>query len=167
MNEIFIRRSVRSFLDQDVEVEKIDKLIRAGMQAPSSRNQRGWKFVVITNRDTLYKLSRFKPYAAPIVQAPLGILVCADIENMEAPDYWQQDSSAATQNIMLEAVTQGLGTLWIGVAPNENWMNSVNEICGISKSLAPVALIAVGYPGRQDLIKFVDRYEEDKIIWIK
>ncbi|GLC82233.1 nitroreductase family protein [Lacrimispora brassicae] len=47
MEEIFIRKSIRKFKAQEVEPEKIDKLLRAAMQAPSAANQQPWEFIVV------------------------------------------------------------------------------------------------------------------------
>ncbi len=47
MEEIYIRRSIRKFKEQEVEPEKIDKLLRAAMQAPSAANQQPWEFIVV------------------------------------------------------------------------------------------------------------------------
>ena len=164
MNQIFIRRSVRSFLDKPVEESKIDKLLRAGMQAPSARNQKGCKLAVITDKSMLDELSKFKPVAKPISLAPLAIVVLGDIENMVVPFMMQQDLSCVAQNIMLEAVSQDLGSVWIGVCPNEDWIDSVTEITKLDKSLVPLAVLAIGYPTDKDANKFIDKFDESKII---
>ena len=61
MNILFRRRSVRAYTDQEIEKEKIDLILRAGMQAPSARNQRPWRFLVIQNRKDLARLANVTP----------------------------------------------------------------------------------------------------------
>ena len=64
-------------------------------------------------------------------QASLAILVCADPGLEKYPGYWVQDCSAAVQNILLEAVNQNLGAVWLGVYPKpvlEPINNSVESI---------------------------------------
>ena len=56
MDQIFKRTSIRRYLDQPVEAEKTEYLLKAAMQAPSAGNQQPWEFYVITNRDILEKL---------------------------------------------------------------------------------------------------------------
>lgn len=63
MDQIFKRTSIRRYLDQPVEAEKTEYLLKAAMQAPSAGNQQPWEFYVITNRDILEKLSKISPYA--------------------------------------------------------------------------------------------------------
>ena len=51
MNEIFHRISVRKFEEREVEPEKIERILRAAMAAPSARNQQPWEFYVVTDRE--------------------------------------------------------------------------------------------------------------------
>ena len=44
MNSIFKRRSIRKYLDKEVEQEKVDLLLKAAMNAPSAGNQQPWEF---------------------------------------------------------------------------------------------------------------------------
>ena len=53
LETILNRKSVRKYKDRPVEKEKIDKLIRAGMAAPSSRDRRPWEFIIVTDRKAL------------------------------------------------------------------------------------------------------------------
>ena len=53
MNSIFHRISVRKYQAKDVEQEKIEKLLRAAMAAPSACNQQPWEFYVVTNQDVI------------------------------------------------------------------------------------------------------------------
>ena len=57
MKEIFERRSVRKFADREVEAEKLEAVLRAGMAAPSAGNQRPWEFYIVRDRKKLEALS--------------------------------------------------------------------------------------------------------------
>ena len=57
MNSIFHRTSVRKYTNQPVEQEKIEKILRAGMAAPSAMNQQPWEFYVVENKEVLEKRS--------------------------------------------------------------------------------------------------------------
>ena len=61
MDSIFHRVSIRKFQDKPVEPEKIEKLLRAAMAAPSAGNQQPWEFYVVTNRDLIQKLAATSP----------------------------------------------------------------------------------------------------------
>lgn len=161
MNEaIQNRRSIRKYDDKLVEKEKIEKLLRAGMQAPSAANQQPWEFIVVENKETLQKLSKTSIYAAPIKNSPLGIVVLVKEELLKFPSCWQQDLAAATENILLEAVELGLGAVWLGVAPEEDRMAYIKDLFKLPNGVEAFALLAVGYSSDN---KFEDRFDANRI----
>ncbi|ONI37661.1 nitroreductase [Candidatus Epulonipiscium fishelsonii] len=166
MNSIFTRRSVRDFLEKEVEAEKIEKLLKAGMQAPSAANQQPWEFLVVKGKENLEKLSQAHMYSGPLKNANINVVVLGNTERMRAPDYWQQDLGACTQNILLEAVELGLGTLWCGIAPKEDRVEFIQSLYGLDPNLVPFCVIAVGYPKNEDDNKFLDRYDPARISYI-
>lgn len=148
MQAIFSRASVRSFDGRKVETEKIEALMKAAMAAPSACNQQPWEFVVVTEPETLRRLSECSPYAGCLRQAPLGIAVCMRTEGLRAPDYAQIDASAATENILLEAVHLGLGAVWLGIAPVPDRIEAVRQVLGAPETIQPFGLVACGYPDK-------------------
>ena len=56
MNAIFKRKSIRKFLDKEIEDEKIERLLRAGMQAPSAINSQPWEFLVVRDKKGIEKI---------------------------------------------------------------------------------------------------------------
>ncbi len=167
MNSIFKRRSVRSFMDKNVEEDKVNKLLRAAMQAPSSMNQQAWEFLVVRDVKTREKLSEFKQGGKLVTMCDLVIIVLGNEEKMKAPVMWQQDLGTATQNLLLEATELDLGTVWLGCAPHEDRMNYIKDLFNLPSNIQPYCVIAVGYPKEEDANKFVDRYDETKIHYEK
>ncbi len=165
MDIINNRRSIRSFRDIKVEDEKIEKLLRAGMQAPSAGNQQPWEFVVVQSNDVREKLSKISPYATPIKNAPLDIVLLEKVDGLRFPENSTQDMGACAQNILLEAVELGLGAVWLGVKPDESRMEIVSEILGLPQNVRPFAIIAVGYSDAEN--KFVDRFDSGRIHYEK
>ena len=140
------RRSIRKYLDKPVSDEDILKIIKAGMQAPGSRlGAEPWEFVIIKNKDTLAKLGEIKPR---VTDAPVAIVLVANIERAFYKQVWQQDMGVAAENMLLETVNLGLGGLWNGVAPDEERMAKIGEIIGIDDitNTKPYCIITVGYP---------------------
>ena len=166
MNEIFIRRSVRHFTDETVENEKIEKLLRAAMQAPSAFNQRAWNFIVVRGKENLKKLAKYNIYASSLNNANLAIIVLGNIDKMISAEYWQQDLGAATQNIQLEAVSLGLGSVWLSTAPDKTKINYIKNLYNLEDNLLPYSVLAIGYPKKENANYFVDRYEENSIQYI-
>lgn len=161
MQAIFSRASVRSFDGRKVETEKIEALMKAAMAAPSACNQQPWEFVVVTEPETLRRLSECSPYAGCLRQAPLGIAVCMRTEGLRAPDYAQIDASAATENILLEAVHLGLGAVWLGIAPRAERMEAVRQVIGAPETIQPFGLVACGYPDKPVLP--ANRYDPARV----
>ena len=62
MESIFKRTSIRRFLEREVEQEKIDKILRAAMAAPSGGNQQPWEFYVVRDKNVIEKLSKSSIY---------------------------------------------------------------------------------------------------------
>ena len=144
-NAIFTRRSVREFTYQAVEPIKLKALMKAAMAAPSAGNQQPWEFYVATQPNILKKLSEVGQYAQAAGNAPMVIVACNYNRGMRHADFVQQDMAASVQNILLEAVNQGLGAVWMGVAPKRGRMEIVRNILNLPANLDPFALIAVGY----------------------
>ena len=140
------RRSIRKYQsDKPVTKDQLKQLMEAAMLAPSARNTRPWEFIVVTKRTTLDEISKVHPYAKMLETATAAIIVVA-IPKDETPGYFPQDCAAATQNILLEAVSLGLGTCWCGVYPRDERIESIRKLFNIKEPKIPFNVIAVGTP---------------------
>ena len=161
LEAIFTRRSIRAYTDQPVPAELVEILLRAAMQAPLPGNQQAWQFMTITSRQTLNALAEVLPYGKMLTTAPLGIVVCGNLELEKSKGYWVQDCSAARQNILLAAHALGLGAVWLGVYPREPRVLDVRTALGIPDSAVPLCAIAIGYPAEQKPPS--DRYNPGRV----
>lgn len=164
LNNILERTSVRSYLDKSVEEEKIEKLLRAGMAAPTAKNKQPWHFVVVTDKSLLQKLSKANPSAEMVARAPLAIVVCGDMSKAldgNAREFWVQDCSAASENILLAATGLGLGAVWTSTYPSEERCAAVSEVLGLPETLIPLNTIVIGYPDGDVTPK--DKWKESNI----
>jgi nitroreductase len=146
LEAIFTRRSIRKYTSQTIPDELVEKLLLAAMQAPSAGNQQPWHFIVVTDRAQMDSLADALPFGKMLHTAPLGIAVCADVESARYSDYWVQDCSAATQNLLLAAHALGLGAVWLGVYPLEERVAGVKQILGLPAPVIPLNIISLGYP---------------------
>ena len=163
MNEIYTRISVRKFKPDPVEREKIIAILRAAMQAPSAGNQQPWEFYVVTDPEKLEALSSSSQYATPMKIAPVAI-VAAYRKELWAPEYADIDMSIAMENLWLETTAQGLGGVWLGIAPLEDRMEYVEKIVGIPQDQRAFALFPLGYP--DEIRPQQDRFDEARIHWM-
>lgn len=163
MNSIFKRVSIRKYQDKPVEQEKIERMLRAAMAAPSACNQQPWEFYVATDKEVIGKLADSSPFAGCAKNAPVVFVPCYRKE-CQVPEFAQIDMSAAVENLLLEAEELGLGAVWLGVAPREERMKAVGEILSIPENLAVFAMISCGYPSEEKAQQ--DRYEECRVHYI-
>lgn len=161
LDAIHGRRSIRRFHPDPVGEEKLEKLLRAAMAAPSAGNQQPWRFIVVRDRAIREDLSRQSPYASMLPGAPLGLVVCGDLTDLKYPDYWVQDCSAATQNLLVAAHALGLGAVWLGFYPDEERWKGAQEVLRLPKEIVPLAVIALGYP--QEPKPPADRFDPAKV----
>ena len=164
LEAIATRTSVRSYTNQAVEPEKIEKMLRAGMAAPSAVNKQPWHFVVVTDRAQLDALAGANPHAKMLESAPLAIVVCGNMDKTlegNAEGFWIQDCSAATENILLAAHAMGLGAVWTGLYPGIERCFAVSEVIGTPEYIVPLSMIVIGYPDGENTPK--DKWNTDNI----
>jgi nitroreductase len=167
MKEIFERRSVRKYDGRPVDEAQIELLLRAAMCAPTAKNVRPWEFLVITERDIMNRIASVHPYAKMLKTASCAIIVCAlpGKSPGTSDDYFPQDCAAATENILLQAVSMGLGTVWCGVYPKAERIQNIRDIVPLPENIIPFNVIAVGYPDDQP--RTVEKFNKDIIHYNK
>jgi nitroreductase len=164
LENIFKRRSVRDYLDQPVEKEKLELLLEAAMAAPNACNSQPWEFIVVTDADILSRM-RNKLHAGRY-NAPAAIVVCGNLDianNSAARYFWVQDCSAATSNILLAATSLDLGAVWIGVYPLPGLPQPVAEILNLPTHVTPLNIIYVGYPAEIPTSR--TQFDQHRVYW--
>jgi nitroreductase len=165
------RRSIRRYEDKAVPKGIIDKLLEAGVWAPSGMNAQPWRFVVIENKENINKLSRktkeilvngqwpsnykevFKSEKDVIFYgAPLLILMC-----IPKKEDWRMinllDCGLASENMFLKAYQEGLGSCFIGFACSLNQDPELLAEIGIPKDHELIAPMIFGYPAEKPVSK--------------
>lgn len=164
LDNIATRTSIRDYEARPVEKEKIEKMLRAAMAAPTAMNKQPWHFVVVDQRNVLDALAGANPYAKMLKKAPLAIVVCGNTDKMiegGGRDFWIQDASAATENLLLAAHAMGLGAVWTGAYPSEERCISISKELSLPDNLIPLNMIVVGYPAEQPQPK--QKFKEENI----
>ena len=112
--DLLTRRSVRKYSDRPVEDEKLDKVLTAGLFAPTGMNNQLPVLVAVRDKATRDELSRMNAAVMgasgdPFYGAPCVIVVLSDPERMT----WVEDGSLVLGNLMNAAHSLGLGSCWI------------------------------------------------------
>jgi nitroreductase len=159
------RRSIRKYLPQPVEREKLDQILEAGLRAPSSRGLNPWELIVVDQPELLKKLAAAKAHGAEFLKdAPLAVVVCADPDRC---DVWIEDASIVAALLMLTAHDLGLGSCWVQyrLRRYDQTLSATERLrdpLGLPESLQVLCAVAIGYPAERQ-----PGHSREKLPWAK
>ena len=159
------RRSVRRYTGESIPEEKLDKIIKAGLAAPTSRDFRPCDFYVVRDKAVLAELAGCKAAGAGLLAgADAAIAVFADPEKA---DTWIEDSSIALAYMDLAASSLGIGSCWVQMRmrKDENGGDAeqnVRQIMGIEDPFRVVGVLALGIPAEEK-----QPYDPEGLKWEK
>lgn len=139
---VFSRRSIRKYSDQPVSEADITSLLEAGMAAPSAMNKRPWHLVAVTDRDTIRAMAQTPPYGRTLPDAALVIVVCGD---PSVSDWWLQDCTLATENILVAAAALGLGGVFLGCHGKEERERPIRRVLDIPDEIGMASVLCIGH----------------------
>lgn len=162
---LLTRRSIRKYKKQKIKNDKIDKILKSAMYAPSAMNLQPWQFLVIDRKDVLTEIVQSIPYAELLRQTSSAIIVCGD-SNIEKNESWLlQNCSASIQNILLSAHGLGLGACWIAIHGMDEVYKNIKAQFNLPENIVPVSIISLGYPDEE--VKAEERFIKEKIHYNK
>ena len=155
------RRSIRCFSDEMIKKEELEMILEAGRWTPSASNRQAWRFIIITNEETIQELSKTAIYGKFAQEAPVLLAIVGEVH--ENPNWYIQDTTLASMNMMLMAWSLGIGTCWLGSMDREK----AKEIIGIKKDNFLLTILPFGYlrrdvpkpPPRKDLNEITEFIE--------
>lgn len=146
MNELIEqRRSVRSYLPKEIAWTDIEAILSAGMHAPSGKNGQPWRFITVQkDKALLRELAGLTVYDGFVRTADALIVVLLD--KTQSYHYVKdcQAVGACIQNMLLRAVSQGIGACWIGEILNRD--TAVKQLLGLSHRYDLMAVVTLGFP---------------------
>ena len=162
---IMSRKSVRKFDSRTVSAETIETILKAGMAAPSAMNKQPWKFVVVQDKQMLKTIADSMPNIRTAT-APMAIIVCGDMSKTldgVAREFWVQDCSAATQNILLATHSMGLGAVWNGLYPDLPRCKFISNLLQMDNRYIPLCVVPIGYPAENPEVK--NKWKPENVIY--
>ena len=165
------RRSVRKFLAGKVEKEKLQRIVDMALQAPSSRNSRSTRLVVVEDSALLEKMSQMRDYGSAFMKdAQAAIVVMGD---KNATDLWLDNCAITATILQLAVVDEGLASCWVhindrpclkDVPEGAKADDYLRELLGISDNYGILCAVALGYSDFEP--KPLPPYEgEERVIW--
>ena len=154
--EIF---SCRKFSDKPVEEQKIDKIIQAGLAAPTAVNKQPFKIFEI-KKDKIEKLKNATPFT---FDAQVFLVVGADeknayVRNFDGKNFAEIDATIVATHMMLEIQDLGLGTTWVGHFDEKILKSEFEQM----KDYSIVAIFPIGYPAEDVEISSFHYNSKDK-----
>ena len=148
---LFRRRSVRKFTDRKVDRQTIDKILEAALTAPSSKNTRSSRFMVVDDPTMLERISQMRDSGSAFVKnAPMAVIVLGDTA---LTDLWVDNCAISATILQLAAEEQGLGSCWVHVngrprkkdAPDMGTAAEyLRKLLPIPASWSPLCVVALG-----------------------
>lgn len=165
---IMTRTSIRKFTDEKVKPCCVEKMLRAAMAAPTAVNKQPWHFVVVDDKEVLNQLAGQGRRGDMLRNAPLAIVVCGDLSKAlegKGQEYWIQDTSAATENLLLAAHAMGLGAVWTGQWPMDNRYPETQKVLGLPETIIPLCTVIIGHPAENPTPK--DKWKPENVSYNK
>lgn len=163
IKEIAEHRSIRKYKDTPIPEDILDEILRAGARASNTGNMQLYSMIVTTSRELRERLSPCHFNQPSVLQAPVHITFCADINRFDKwcrqreaePVYdnfgWfinaTVDAVLASQNVALEAEAHGLGICYLGTVIYTT--DKIADILELPDGVVPVAAIVMGYPDHE------------------
>jgi nitroreductase len=144
---IYKRRSIRSFTDGDVPRQMIEKIVEAGLWAPSACNLQTVRALVVDSEEGL---SIFRK--GEVGGAPIYVVICQDyrpyefFENQIPLHNRGYDAGAAAQNMLLMAHALGLGAVWLTFS--ESQTQQIRELYRLPSHMHISTYIGMGWPSQ-------------------
>ncbi len=150
MTNLLTRRSIRSFKDEPIAPEVLDKILEAGTYAATGRNLQAPIIIAVTNKEMIARLSKMNAEIMgtstdPFYGAPTLVIVLSD----RSVRTYVHDGSLVLGNMMLAAHALGVGSCWIHRAKEEFDSPEGKEILaslGIEGDYEGVGHLILGYP---------------------
>jgi nitroreductase len=163
INAIFQHRSIRKYKPDPIPGEIMDRILEAGTRASTTGNMQVYSMVVTTDEDLKKQLWEAHFKQDMVLQAPVHITFCADFNRFNQwcgqrkadPGYdnflsfftASIDALLASQNVVLEAESNGLGICYLGTATY--MADRIIDVLGLPAAVVPVAAIVLGYPDEE------------------
>lgn len=147
------RRSIRRYEQKPIAIDQLQKILQAGLLAPSSRGRSPWEFILVQEQETLQKLGECRHPKQPFLpDTPVAIVVLGDTS---VSDVWIEDCSITMALMQLEAEHLGLGSCWVQIrgrlAQGEKLSSNdfVKTLLQIPMQYEVLAILALGKPAEK------------------
>lgn len=159
------RRSTRKFTEEPLTPEQVEKILKAGLMAPSSKGKNPWEFIVIEDKDMLRLLAGCKEHGAGFLEN--SVLAVVVLANTMESDVWIEDAAVASIYMQLQAEDLGLGSCWCQIrnrvtAEETDSNELIRRLLNIPYQLDVLSIIGLGHKAQER-----KPFDEEKLQWEK
>ncbi len=160
LKTIFEHRSIRNYKEDEIPSDLLSEILQAGTRASTTGNMQVYSMIVNEDPEIKEKLWEAHFKQPMVKKAPVHITFCADFHrfntwcrNRKAEPGYDNflsfmtaaiDALLASQNVVIEAESHGLGACYLGTATYN--ADKIIEILNLPKNVVPVAALVLGYP---------------------
>ncbi|MBT9777712.1 nitroreductase [Clostridium sp. MCC353] len=160
------RRSVRTYTDEPISNDSLQKILQAGLLSASSRGVRPWELIVVRDKGILKQMSECRIGSAKMLSGADAAIVV--IGNITASDVWVEDCSIVMSNMHLMADSLGIGSCWIQgrlrEAPDgRTTENYLKELLKFPDGFALEAVLSLGMPDKHPAKRELSELPMNKI----
>jgi len=135
------RRSVRKYLDEPVPRQVLERIVAAGIEAPSGCNMQLRQYIIVDDPAVMQQL---RPVSKALTGAPAAIVILVEPRPSSFGfEFWVQDASAAMQNMLLAAVALGYAGCWVEGALRK-CEQQLRQVLGVPRHLRVWSMLRVG-----------------------
>ena len=135
------RRSVRKFKPDPVPRDVLERIVAAGIEAPSGCNMQLRQYVIV---DEASLMDRIRPMSPAMTAAPAAIVLLIDPQGTPYGEFWVQDASAAMENMLLAIVALGYAGCWVEGQIRRGWEEKLRKLLGVPQDLRVWSVTPVG-----------------------
>ena len=174
VNTILERRSIRKYKPQAVERDKMDLILKCGINAPNGQNKQSWEVRIVDNPELLNAMKEAMAKGHPNLSpemvrgcfrgAPTMVFIARDL----AYDFSAYDCGLLAENMVLSAWSMGIGSICLGspvrfLTDNAECQPLLEKL-GFSEGYELSLCVGFGYPDESpaakprdwDKVKYID-----------
>ena len=136
-----------AFTEAAVTRDDLRRIVQAGIQAPSARNEQVAQFVIVDDVEVLSKLAELLD--RPVCQTAKAMIVCVTDNRpvFEGIAFPLEDCAASVENMLLAVTTLGYATVWLdGVLRRGDVAEQIGQLLGVPEELTVRILLPLGVP---------------------
>ena len=156
------RYSVRAYSSDEVEKDKLERVLNAARLAPTAANRQPFQIIVVHTRGREEELRKIYHrdwfVQAPIILCGVGVPSRGWVRSDDKRRYLDVDVAIVMDHLILAAANQGLGTCWIAAFNAK----AAREVLNLPDNVEPLIFTPLGYPA--DQLRPKERKSLDELI---